>query len=34
MSKMQQITSIFNYFVKQRRKESTEIKEHDQETDS
>ena len=34
MGKRQKNTSILSYFVKQRRKESTEIKEHEQETDS
>ena len=34
MSKRQKNTSILSYFAKQRRKESTEIKEHEQETDS
>ena len=34
MSKRQKNTSILSYFAKQRRKKSTEIKEHEQETDS
>ena len=34
MSKKQKNTSILRYFAKQRRKESTEINEHQQETDS
>ena len=34
MTNRQNDTSIFSYFAKQRRKESTEIKEHEQETDS
>ena len=34
MSKRQQNASILRYFPKKRRKESTEIKEHKQETDS
>lgn len=34
MSKRQKNTSILSYFAKQRRKESTEINEHEQETDS
>ena len=34
MSKRQKNTSILIYFAKQRRKESTEIKEHEQETNS
>ena len=34
MSKMQKTTSIFNFFAKRRRKKSTEIKEHEQDTDS
>ena len=34
MGKRQKDTSILNYSVKQRRKEATEIKVHDQETDS
>ena len=33
-SKRQKNTSILSYFAKQRRKELTEIKEHEQETDS
>ena len=34
MSKRQKNTSILSYFAKQRRKESTEIIEHEQKTDS
>ena len=34
MSKRQKNTSMHSYFAKQRKKESTEIKEHKQETDS
>ena len=34
MSKKQNNTSILSYFAKQRRKESTKIKEHEQQSDS
>ena len=34
MSKRRKSTSILCYFAKRRKKESTEIKEHEQETDS
>ena len=34
MSKRQKNTSTFTYFAKQRKKESTEINEHEQDTDS